>query len=273
MGLLTGVKNYEELQFTDDFMFGVTMSDRALCRRVIECLIGEEIGELQEIQSQKEFKYTSDGKPIRLDIYTQSEDTIYDAEMQNLNHKRPEDLELPRRTRFYQASIDMDYLGRRGLYRSLPDSRILFICTFDPFGRGLSRYTFKERCEEENTILLCDGTEKHFYNCTYQGNDISKDLRNFYDYIKNGSVSDELTDWINQAVLEARKNEKWRSSYMKERVLIMDAREEGREEGLKEGRAEGRAEERKRVEQERARAEAAEARVRMLEERLAALNA
>ena len=32
-------KSYEELQFTDDFMFGKVMEDKELCRDVLECLL------------------------------------------------------------------------------------------------------------------------------------------------------------------------------------------------------------------------------------------
>lgn len=32
-------------------------------------MLQEDIGELKELQTQSEFKYTSDGKPIRLDVY------------------------------------------------------------------------------------------------------------------------------------------------------------------------------------------------------------
>ncbi|MBP3295870.1 MAG: hypothetical protein J6M27_04745, partial [Lachnospiraceae bacterium] len=59
-------------------------------------------------------------------------------------------------------------------------------------------------------------------------------------------VLDDLTRRIETAVQEARKSEKWRSVYMKERALFQELKEEGREEG--------RAEERKNTEQERIRA-------------------
>ena len=49
-------------------------------------------------------------------------------------------------------------------------------------------------------------------------------------------------------------------------------REEGREEGLKEGREEGRMEERIKTEEQRKRADAAEERIRKLEEQIALLQ-
>ena len=89
------VKSYDELEFRDDFMFGKTMEDKELCRDVLRCLLQQPVGELQDIVPQREFRYTSDGKPIRLDIYTEDSDMVYDAEMENLNHKTVEWHALP----------------------------------------------------------------------------------------------------------------------------------------------------------------------------------
>ena len=225
-------KNYDELDFTDDFMFGKIMEDKELCREVLECLLQKPVGELTEVQTQREFKYVSDGKPIRLDVYNEDSDKrVYDAEMQNLNHKSIESLQFPKRSRFYQSSIDVDYLDKTADYSTLPESNIIFICTFDPFGKNISKYTFKECCEEDLGIRLNDGTSKIFYNCTYQGKDIPKNLRELYDYIEGKQANNDLTKKINNAVNKAKKNEKWRSEFMKERIILQEARAEGREEG------------------------------------------
>ncbi len=224
-------KNFEELDFTDDFMFGKVMEDPDLCRDVLECLLQQPVGELAEVHTQREIQCTSDGKPIRLDVYNEdSEGTVYDAEMQNLNKKSIEYHQLPKRSRFYQAAIDNDYMNKGNSFKRLPDSRVLFICTFDPFKRGLPQYTFTEKCKEDPELELGDGTIKVFYNCCYKGDEIPEDVRKLYDYIKNGFVDGELTKRIDEAVNKGRKNELWRSQYMKELTVIMDAIEDEREE-------------------------------------------
>ena len=80
-------KRYEELSIEDDFMFGKVMEDKELCRDVLQCLLEEPVGELEDVQPQREFRYTSGGKPVRLDTYTRDKKRMYDAEMQNLNHQ------------------------------------------------------------------------------------------------------------------------------------------------------------------------------------------
>ena len=64
-------------------------------------------------------------------------------------------------------------------------------------------------------------------------------LKELYDYIRTGRAESALTRKIEEAVGRARKNEQWRSEYMKE-LLHDDVREEGRAEGRAEGREEGR---------------------------------
>ncbi len=238
------MKSYEELRYQDDFMFGKVMEDKELCREVLECLMQRPVGELTEVQTQKEYRYTSDGKPIRLDVYNEDDaGAVYDAEMENLNHKSIEEHGLPKRSRFYQGSIDIDFLDKGNSYKKLPESNVLFICTFDPFQRGLFQYSFRERCDEDSSLLLGDGTQKIYFNSTYKGNDIPEDLRKLYDYIETGRAESELTVKIENSVVKARKNKVWRTQYMKEWTVLQDAKDEGIEIGRKEGREEGREEE------------------------------
>ena len=261
-------KNYEELKLSDDFMFGKVMEDRSLCREVLECLLRKPVGELEEMEFQREYHYAVDGKPIRLDIYTRDGKAVYDAEMQNLNHKKVEDYDLPKRSRFYQSVMDTDHLKKKQSYRTLPETNILFICTFDPFGEGLPRYTFRNRCDEEPDIVLQDETLKYFFNCTCEGKEIPESMQMLYRYIMTGEAKDELTGKLQRAVEDGRRNEKWRSEYMKELLHEDDIREEGRAEG----REEGRAEERANTEREKARADSLEEKVRELEAIIKKMN-
>lgn len=56
--------------------------------------------------------------------------------------------------------------------------------------------------------------------------------------METGKCSNDLTTRLDQAVEKAKKTEEWRSAYMKEMVLLMDARDEGVEEGINKGREE-----------------------------------
>lgn len=263
------VESYEELGFTNDFMFGKVMSNPDLCKGVLECLLQKEIGELEEAEPQKEFRYTTEGKPIRLDIYTKDDFSIYDAEMQNKNGKSLKELSLAKRSRFYQSSIDVDFLNKGHYYKELPESYVIFVCTFDPFEMGLPVYNFEEICAEAFDKVLESGAHKYFFNAAYAGDDVPENLKKLYHYIQTGEADDTLTKNLGAAVSEAHGNEVWRSEYMKERALFMDYKEEGRQEGLQEGIQQGIAQEKMNTEKETRRADVAEARVKELEKMLA----
>ena len=255
-------KNYEELPFTEDFMFGKVMSGKGLCRDVLELLLQKPVGELSDPVSQWAYRYTSEGKPVRLDIYTKDDEAVYDAEMQNLNRQKPENLMIPKRTRFYQSSIDMDFLSKGDSYRKLPEVNILMICTFDPFGRNEAVYEIESACRKNHDMVFDDGIVRYFFNAAYTGDDIPEKLKNFYTYLQTGRPTDDLTDRIENAVRQARKNEVWKGEYMKERLHDEDIREEGRAEGIEVGRL-----------QERANTERAQAKIAELEQQLAELKA
>ena len=76
-----------------------------------------------------------------------------------------------------------------------------------------------------------------------------------------GELMDELTGKLHRAVEAGRRNEKWRSEYMKELLHDDDMREEGR------------AEEGENTEREKARADAQEARADALEAKIRELEA
>ena len=161
--------------------------------------------------------------------------------------------------------MDTDHLKKKQSYRSLPETNILFICTFDPFGEDLPQYTFCNKCEEVSDLTLRDGTTKYFFNCTCQGEEIPDDMQTLVRYIMTGKPMNELTEKLQKAVEAGLRNEKWRSEYMKELLHDDDMREEGR--------AEGREEERANTEREKARADAQEARADAQEARADAQEA
>ena len=261
-------KKYEELTFTDDFMFGNVVKNKEFSRRLLSCLLQQPIGELKDLHHEHSMKCYADGKSIRLDLYTRANDIIYDAEMQNLNNKPHNSLAVEKRSRFYHSMIDTDFFNNGGRYRDLPESNVIFICTFDPFGMNHPIYLFSMTEEGHPEHKLNEGTMTYFFNTTYKGDDIPPELFNLYRYIQTEEHNDEFTDMLDGLVKKARFNEEMRSDYMKELTLAMDLRDEGREEGIEIGREEERAN----TEKANRRADAAEAENAILLERLRVLE-
>lgn len=68
---------------------------------------------------------------------------------------------LPKRSRYHQAEMDVASIPPGSDFNELKSSYVIFICTFDPFGKGLYQYTFENICKE-NGMPLGDGTPKFF---------------------------------------------------------------------------------------------------------------
>ena len=146
-------KTYEELEFTDDFMFwNILVYRKDLCKELIELILGVEIKEINLVEGQKTIDPRYDARGIRLDVYVNDElGTVYDLEMQTTTSKY-----LPKRTRYYQSTIDMNAMKKGELYKNLRKSYIIFFCTSDVFGKHLPIYTFENICLQDKKLHLGD---------------------------------------------------------------------------------------------------------------------
>ena len=100
-------KNYEELDFTDDFMFcKVLTNNPELCHELLELVIGKKVGKFTRLDKQKPIEITADGKGIRFDVYSEDEqDIVYDCEMQTSCNDN-----LPKSTIYYHGMIDLNLI-------------------------------------------------------------------------------------------------------------------------------------------------------------------
>ena len=232
-------KKYETLGIRDRFIFSKVMTDKKLCIQVLRCLTGNDIEDIGDITAEKYFQITNDGKGVRYDVYVEdADDNAYDAEMQNYTYQAKNELML--RNRYYQSIIDNRMMESGMEYQELKDSYVIFICTFDPFGKGRRRYTFFNVCEEDKELYADDGRTILIFNTGGCLGDLSEDAKEFLDYVENGTVSGSLSEALEEAVKYARHNKEWRSEYMMNMSNYWDAKREGRTEGRNEGRTEGR---------------------------------
>ena len=137
--------DFDKIGITDDVMFCTVLSNSEDCREFLQRILGIEIEEIVVVGTQVSMKSNFHAKGVRLDVYAKDKKgNAYDIEMQTTDYATPD--ELPKRTRYYQAMMDMDVLNKGELYTKLRRTYIIFICTFDPFDRGRSLYTFRETC-------------------------------------------------------------------------------------------------------------------------------
>lgn len=225
-------KDYNDLSFTDDFMFcKVLTTNPDLCRELLALILKKDVKKIRLPEKQKPIEITSDGKGIRLDVYIEDDDSVYDIEMQTTLP-----VNLPKRTRYYQGMIDLNLIERGADYSELKPTYIIFICLDDPFDKDACIYTMRNRCDEYDDVYLQDESVKVFLNAAGSTDNISEELREFLLYISTGKVEGELSKALDDEVFKAKNKEDWRAEYM---TLLMRDREkfnEGRAEGLAEGK-------------------------------------
>ena len=222
-------KRYEDLRFTDDFLFcKILMDDTELCKEMTELILGRKINRIVSPMAQKPIKMTDDGRGVRLDVYFEDDlNTVYDIEMQT-THKP----DLAKRARYYQGMIDLDSLKKGRPFDELKDSYIVFLCTFDPFGRKRHRYSFYSACKEDPSLTLADGMTKVFISTEGNDDNISSDLKAFLNYLKGFEAETDFTKKIDQAVLDAQEDPIWRKEYMMISMKFQEERAEGRAEEM-----------------------------------------
>ncbi|MDE5580123.1 MAG: hypothetical protein K2I95_01715 [Treponemataceae bacterium] len=179
--------------------------------------------------------------------------------------------DLPKRARYYQAMMDLDFLEKGKEYETLPESFVVFICTSDPFGCGLPRYTVCQTCMENSAAgeKIDDKSRKVYYNARAWKEQSGQDaeVRAFLKFLATRKAESKLTGEIMEAVLQARRNEPWRKEFVHARELRERGRKEGYEEGYEEGSAEERAIAQAQLEKEREKNAKLEARIAELERR------
>ena len=227
------IKQYEELTFTDNFMFCKIMENNPdVCKKVLEIVLGKRIKEISFVSKESTIDIKWNGKSVRLDVYVDDgKDTIYDIEMQARDNDN-----LPMRTRYYQSVLDLNQIEKGADYDELKNNMVIFICTFDHFGKGLPVYTFSNRCKEVLELELGDGTNKVFVNAKGNTKNLSEDFRAFLQYLNGEIVEDNsFVSTLENEVEAARNKEEWRVEYMSLMVEFRERYKEGKEDGFAEG--------------------------------------
>ena len=163
-------------------------------------------------------------------LYLKDSDKVFDIELQNAI-----DFDLPFRTRYYQSMIDTDNLLKGEHYSKLPESFIIFICTYDPIGDNLPSYTYKTCCIENPKRIMKDKITKKFYNATAYKQEKDMEISAFLEYICNQKTVDDFTSKIDSFVQNIKQQEVNRKEYQTMNLHDRDNFLRGKKEGITQG--------------------------------------
>ena len=214
------IAKWNKLTLRNNFMFRLVMEKQELCKKLIECILGIKIKSISYMEHEKSFEANLKSKGIRLDLFVIDEDGVaYDIEMQMDNSYKEF---LGRRTRYYVSTMDNNALKKGERYSQLRKSYVIFICTFDPFGRGIAKYTFNAICNEDHSLVLDDGVTRVFINTEGDRHRISKELASLIGYISTGEVTDDYTKDLDEEVRALRNDDGRERDYMTYMQTIME---------------------------------------------------
>ena len=241
-----GRRDRRDIPLENDAMFAEVMRRKDLCIGLLETIFeGRRIRDIVyedglSPEAQKYIAFNPGNKSIRLDVYFEDGDTVYDIEIQKADKGN-----LPKRTRMYSSMMDANMLDKGLEYEELKDSYVIFICMFDPFEKGLARYTFRSICEEDWGLPLGDGRCIMFLNTKGSIGELGADMDAFFGYI-NGGVSsigtgkdsgNEFVERLDECVLDINGDEDWRQGYMKYELNLIEKYKEGEAKGISIGEA------------------------------------
>ena len=240
------LKPWKELTIKDDYMFKLIMLNKLFCIHMLEMILGFKIKDITYIENEKTLKHGYCSKGVRLDVYAENDDAVFDVELQ-VGRQNADD--LAKRMRYYQSAIDQYTLKAGYKYSRLKPSYIIFICPFDPFGHSRHIYTFHSRCDEATALQLGDDATKIVLSTKGTLDDASPELKAFLDYIDGIISNDAFVQKLDGAIKQVKENEMnevnykmWYEDIYEEirEEIGEEFREKGRAEGRKEGREENR---------------------------------
>ncbi len=203
----------EDLNVMNDFLFNAIATDSDIAepffRKLLSILLEREIG----------------------DIHVSAQCKIYNIEAQDYREKF-----LQKRRRFYQARKDSNGLKRGSRnWNMLPDLYVIFITTYDPFGKNYMSYTFENTCKLHPDIDYNDGLKFIYFNTvgTKGGTESIFQLLQYLNCSKIELVTNPNIAQLHSYVSDLKQESEVKNRYMTwgeygERVVqeILEIREE-----------------------------------------------
>jgi predicted transposase/invertase (TIGR01784 family) len=141
--------------------------------------------------------------------------------------------------------MDMEMLLRGTAYEELPDSYVIFICDFDPFGEKKYRYTVEKHFKEVQNVAYKDGSHSIFLSTRGKNPaDVPAPLVKFLDFVhaelpeSTKDFEDEFIRRLQTTISQIKSSREMGAKYMVFEEMLRDEHASGKAEGLAQGGAE-----------------------------------
>lgn len=140
----------------------------------------------------------------------------------------------------------MEILASGTNYEELPDTFVIFLCDYDPFGRGLYCYTCGMQCKEDASVECDDGCQTIYLSTKGKNAEkLPESLVRFLKFVaadieqSESDFEDEFVGQLQKSIHNVKESREMGERYMIFKEMMRDERKAGREEGRAEGRKEG----------------------------------
>ena len=228
-------KRFEDLSFTDDYIFKLVMERHDVFRAVLSVVLPEiEVETLASLESEKPFTLGYFLHGARFDIIAKGSKTFLDVEMQVCDEG-----ESAERSLFYLGLLISMSLKKGESYKSLPESCVIFFCKFDPFKRGLPVYTFSLTCGECEGLSIEGRARIMLFNAAAWQKAKTPKLQSLLRFILTGEASSEETKLVLDAVIDAKKDPNTKGGWGMLQDQMIAAERRGEKRGERRGEKRG----------------------------------
>ena len=226
-------RRLQDLTIKDNFMFCAVMSEEENCIGFLEMVLGFPIAKI-DVSYERNMVYHPEYKGIRLDVYAKDEaNKHYNVEMQVRR-----EIPIEKRARYYHSQMDMELLSAGISYEELPDTFVIFICDYDPFGKGLYYYTCRTKCEEDALLEYEDGCRTIYLSTKGKDEEkVPKSLVRFLKFVaadieqSDQDFEDDSVEQLQKSIHTVKESREMGERYMIFEEMMEEERKVGRIEG------------------------------------------
>ena len=226
-------RRLQDLTIKDNFMFCAVMSAEENCIGFLEMVLGFPIAKI-DVSYERNMVYHPEYKGIRLDVYAKDEaNKHYNVEMQVRR-----EIPIEKRARYHHSQMDMELLSAGISYEELPDTFVIFICDYDPFGKGLYYYTCRTKCEEDALLEYEDGCRTIYLSTKGKDEEkVPKSLVRFLKFVaadieqSDQDFEDDYVEQLQKSIHTVKESREMGERYMIFEEMMEEERKVGRIEG------------------------------------------